>query len=95
MVVDKSSPAYKLTKTEQRVLERIAWGWRSEDIARDMAVSRRTVDAHRRNLLKKLKASGVADLTRFAIRSGLIELESERPDECVTQDRKKFRHKQD
>ncbi len=59
-----------LTKREIEVLKLIAEGRRSRDIAEMLFVSKRTVDTHRSNIIKKLKLRTVADLTRYAIRKG-------------------------
>ncbi len=59
-----------LTKREIEVLKLIAEGRRSRDIAEMLFVSKRTVDTHRTNIIKKLKLRTVADLTRYAIRKG-------------------------
>ncbi len=59
-----------LTKREIEVLKLIAEGRRSRDIAEMLFVSKRTVDTHRSNIIKKLKIRTAADLTRYAIRKG-------------------------
>ena len=61
-----------LTKREIEVLKLIAEGRRSRDIAEMLFVSKRTVDTHRSNIIKKLKIRTAADLTRYAIRKGYI-----------------------
>jgi two-component system, NarL family, response regulator NreC len=63
-----------LTPTERQVLTGIASGLQSKEIAAELDVSPRTVDTHRQSVMKKLNASGIADLTRMAIQFGLIEL---------------------
>jgi DNA-binding NarL/FixJ family response regulator len=61
-----------LGKREQQVLKLIAEGQRSAAIAKRMSITVATVEAHRRNILRKLQLHSAADLTRFAIRQGLI-----------------------
>jgi DNA-binding NarL/FixJ family response regulator len=63
-----------LGKREKEVLKLIAEGQRSAAIARKMSITVATVEAHRRNILRKLQLHSAADLTRYAIRQGLIPL---------------------
>jgi DNA-binding NarL/FixJ family response regulator len=51
----------------------IAEGHTSDEIARALVISRKTVDRHRANILDKLGMRNVAELTRYAIRRGLLE----------------------
>jgi two-component system NarL family response regulator len=50
----------------------IAEGIRSQPIADRLHISVGTVEVHRRNIMRKLGVRTVADLTRYAIREGLI-----------------------
>ena len=63
-----------LGKREKQVLKLIAEGQRSAAIARKMSITVATVEAHRRNILRKLQLHSAADLTRYAIRHGLVSL---------------------
>jgi two-component system response regulator NreC len=60
---------------EQRVLQLVAEGRSSPEISGELGISRSTVDTHRRNLMRKLGVRGVAALTKYAIREGLIGYE--------------------
>jgi len=62
-----------LTPRELEVLKLIAEGHTSKDIATMLVISIRTVDQHRTNMLDKLGMHDRVDLTRYAIRRGLIE----------------------
>jgi DNA-binding NarL/FixJ family response regulator len=68
-----SAAPSSLGKREEQVLKLIAEGNRSAAIATTMGISVATVDAHRRNILRKLQLHSVADLTRYAVRRGIIE----------------------
>jgi DNA-binding NarL/FixJ family response regulator len=68
-----SQPA-TLGKREKEVLKLIAEGQRSATIAVQMGIAVATVEAHRRNILRKLQLHNVADLTRYALRHGIIVL---------------------
>ncbi len=62
-----------LTDREREVLQLIAEGLSSKEIAVKLGVSLKTVDSHRSNLMEKLDIHKVSGLVRFAIRSGLVE----------------------
>jgi DNA-binding NarL/FixJ family response regulator len=69
----EAAPTDPLTPRELQVVKLIAEGHTSDEIARELVISRKTVDHHRANILGKLEMRSVADLTRYAIRRGLIE----------------------
>jgi DNA-binding NarL/FixJ family response regulator len=62
-----------LTPRELEVLKLIAEGHTSKEIAEMLVISIKTVDRHRTNMLEKLGMRDRVDLTRYAIRRGLIE----------------------
>ena len=62
-----------LTPRELEVLKLIAEGHTSKEIAKLLVISVKTVDRHRTNMLEKLGMRDRVDLTRYAIRRGLIE----------------------
>ena len=61
-----------LTPRELEVLKLVAEGHTSDEIAELLVISRKTVDRHRANILEKLRMRDRVDLTRYAIRRGLI-----------------------
>jgi DNA-binding NarL/FixJ family response regulator len=67
-----SSPPDTLGRREKEVLKLIAEGHRSATIAIQMGIAVATVEAHRRNILRKLQLHSAADLTRYAVRHGMI-----------------------
>jgi DNA-binding NarL/FixJ family response regulator len=69
----EAAPSDPLTPRELQIVKLIAEGHTSDEIAADLVISRKTVDHHRANILAKLEMRSVADLTRYAIRRGLIE----------------------
>jgi DNA-binding NarL/FixJ family response regulator len=69
----EAAPRDPLTPRELQIVKLIAEGRTSDEIAADLVISRKTVDHHRANILAKLEMRSVADLTRYAIRRGLIE----------------------
>ena len=66
-------PETVLTEREDEVLKLIAEGSSSKEIARALTISVKTVERHRANILAKLGMRDRTQLTRYAIRAGLIE----------------------
>lgn len=65
-------PGTRLTPREREVLQLIATGHTNRDIARGLALSVKTVEAHRTRIMAKLDVHNVAGLTRYAISTGMI-----------------------
>lgn len=63
-----------LSKREFEVLELIAKGFRTADIAEKLFVSIHTINSHRKNILKKLKLKSPAQLIVYAIESKLVQV---------------------
>ena len=66
-------PARAITEREEEVLKLVAEGHSSKQIADMLFISVKTVERHRANLLQKLGLRDRLELTRYAIRAGLIE----------------------
>ena len=62
-----------LTPREEEIVKLIAEGHSSKEIAETLVISFKTVDRHRANILQKLGMRDRLDLTRYAIRAGLVE----------------------
>ncbi|MGC4119818.1 MAG: response regulator transcription factor [Myxococcales bacterium] len=69
------SAVAKLSEREREVLQLIAEGHGTGEVAQRLHVSRKTVETHRRNLMLKLELHSVAELTKLAIREGLTSLD--------------------
>jgi DNA-binding NarL/FixJ family response regulator len=69
-------PLRTLAPREREVLCAIASGKTTKQIAFGLGVATKTVETHRRRLMEKLRLYSVAELTQFALREGLIELET-------------------
>ena len=69
----EGGPRDGLTPREREVVKLIAEAHTSEQIARELVISPRTVERHRENILAKLGMRDRVELTRWAIRHGLIE----------------------
>jgi DNA-binding NarL/FixJ family response regulator len=66
-------PEDPLSPRESEILKLIAEGFSGRQIADELVISQKTVDRHRSNILEKLGLRDRVDLTRYAIRRGLIE----------------------
>ncbi len=69
----ETPPADPLTSRELEVVKLIAEGHTSEEIATELVISGKTVERHRANVLAKLELRNRVELTRYAIRRGLVE----------------------
>ena len=67
--VSRDALLAKLTTREAQVLERIVAGRLNKQIADDLGISIKTVEAHRANIMEKLNANTVADLLKIALGS--------------------------
>jgi DNA-binding NarL/FixJ family response regulator len=63
-----------LSQREAEVLQLVAEGKSSKEIAADLHVATKTVDWHRQSIMDKLAIRSVAELTKYAIRAGLTPL---------------------
>ncbi|HTL28157.1 MAG TPA: response regulator transcription factor [Tepidisphaeraceae bacterium] len=63
-----------LSPREREVIQLIAEGNTSAEVAEQLHISVRTVDSHRHNIMEKLQIRSIAGLTKFAIRNGLCSL---------------------
>lgn len=66
-------PGRLITLREEEILKLVAEGHSSKEIARMLFISAKTVERHRANLLSKLGLKDRLEVTRYAIRAGLIE----------------------
>ncbi|MDR8389620.1 response regulator transcription factor [Aliifodinibius sp. S!AR15-10] len=69
----KSGDPTDLTDRELEVLELITHEYTNQEIAEELTISVRTVDAHRRNILQKTGARNAAGLVRFALENNLFD----------------------
>lgn len=67
----------ELTAREREVIQLIAEGCSTREIAERLHVSAKTVGTHREHLMAKLRVNGTAELTRYAIREGLTTLDAQ------------------
>jgi DNA-binding NarL/FixJ family response regulator len=71
------NPAFiTLTPREREVLQQLAEGRATKEMAYTLGVSVKTVETHRRNIMEKLDLHSVAELTKYAIREGVTSIET-------------------
>jgi DNA-binding NarL/FixJ family response regulator len=66
-----TDPLDLITNRERQILQKLAEGKTSKDIAVELDISVYTVDAHRSRIMKKLQLKTIGELIRFAIQRGL------------------------
>lgn len=74
-VTDKEDRYDQLTDREREVLQLIVEGFSNREIAERLHISLKTAGVHRINLMHKLNIHNLTELTKFAIRKGIISLE--------------------
>jgi DNA-binding NarL/FixJ family response regulator len=73
MEAGETLPEDPLTPRESEVVKLVAEGLSNREIAEELVISDKTVERHRANILAKLGMHDRVELTRYAIRSGLVE----------------------
>ena len=71
----ESSVFSVLTPREREVLQLLAEGWATKEVAHHLHTSIKTIETHRRHIMQKLGISSVAEMTKYAIREGLTSLD--------------------
>lgn len=69
----EADPLARLTERELEVLRLVATGRSNKEMAAKLGISRRTVETHRENLMRKLDIHSIAGLTRLALEQGLLD----------------------
>ena len=73
---DERTGAAALTPREREVLQLLAEGMATKQVAHHLGVSIKTIETHRRQIMTKLELDSVAELTKYAIREGLTSLDA-------------------
>ena len=69
---DVRSRYARLTPRQREVLQLVAEGLRTRDIAERLGISVKTVEAHRTNIMQRLDVHELAGVVRFAVRAGIV-----------------------
>src|SRR5205085_6707080 len=70
---DGGAFATRLSDRERQVLQLIAEGRQAKEIAHHLEISHKTVEFHKQSIARKLGLRTTAELTRYAVRQGLVE----------------------
>lgn len=73
---ESAAPSSFLTAREREVAQLYAEGQTTKQIADRLNLSVKTIETHRRHIMEKLDITGIAELTKFAIREGLTSLDT-------------------
>jgi len=71
---DEDIDGNALTAREREVIQLLAEGKTSKEVAVTLNLSVKTAETHRTNLMRKLDLHSVADLTRYAVRNGIVQV---------------------
>jgi DNA-binding NarL/FixJ family response regulator len=63
-----------LTPREREVIQLVAEGKTTKEIATALSLSVKTAETHRTNLMRKLDLHSIADLTLYAVRNGIVQI---------------------
>ena len=70
------SPSHSpLSPREREILQLLAEGKSTKEVASLLGISIKTVDSHRKQIMDKLRMFSIAELTKYALREGLTKLE--------------------
>ena len=74
LLEEEASSSCPLSDRELDVLKLLVKGLNAKQIAARLSISKNTVDTHRRRIMDKVGCNGMAELTRYAIREGYLDL---------------------
>ena len=72
---ENGSGAQKISAREREVLQLVAEGKSTREIAASLYVSVKTVETHRRQIMSRLNLLNIAQLTKFAVREGITSVQ--------------------
>jgi DNA-binding NarL/FixJ family response regulator len=70
--VGEAAPV-ELTSREREIVQLVAEGRSSKEVAASLGISVKTVEAHRANIMRKLRLRSVSELVRYAIRNRIVQ----------------------
>ena len=68
--------SFSISNREKQILNLIAHEYTAHEIARQLYISKHTVDSHRKNLLEKLAVRNTAGMVRVAFEHGIFRLDT-------------------
>ena len=66
-------PARRMTSRERQIVQLVAEARSTKEVASHLGISVKTVEAHRTNIMRKLRLRSVSELVRYAIRNGIVQ----------------------
>lgn len=76
----------ELSKREKEVVQFVAKGYKSREVAEALGITVKTVETHRTNIMNKLALRNVAQLVIYAIQKGLLSVEDRKADRRPSKD---------
>jgi DNA-binding CsgD family transcriptional regulator len=62
-----------MTSRERQIVQLVAEARSTKEVASHLGISVKTVEAHRTNIMRKLRLRSVSELVRYAIRNGIVQ----------------------
>jgi two-component system response regulator NreC len=62
-----------LSRREQEVFSKLVYGFTNHEVARELSISKRTVESHRASIMKKLDLKSRAEMVRYGLQHGLVK----------------------
>jgi DNA-binding NarL/FixJ family response regulator len=66
-------PSRRMTSRERQIVQLVAEARSTKEVASQLGISVKTVEAHRTNVMRKLRIRSVSELVRYAIRNGIVQ----------------------
>lgn len=70
---DRKNPRSRLTPRQREIIQLLAEGKSSKEVAVALNLSVKTIETHRANIMRRLECHSVSELVRYAIRNGIIQ----------------------
>ena len=70
---DQELTGHRLTPREREIIQLLAEGRSSKEVAESLSISVKTAETHRANIMRKLELHSVSDLVRYAVRNQIVE----------------------
>jgi DNA-binding NarL/FixJ family response regulator len=70
---EAGTPHTAVTTREREIIQLLAEGRSNKEAASELGISVKTIEAHRANLMRKLRLRSLSDLVRYAIRNKIVQ----------------------
>ena len=72
-IAETDASVGQVTRREREILQLVAEGKTTKEIAAELGISIKTVEAHRTNIMRKLGMRSMSDMVRYAVRNGIVQ----------------------